>query len=118
MRESPIRFRRGHRDPDYYFDIASAEARTGWTFGSIGNYDRTSMEELFPERGATPNAQEARPAGSSAVAGATRRRAELGRGALGEGRPGWHIECSVIARRHLPAPSMCRVGIGPAIPAP
>src|SRR5690606_7974930 len=25
-------------------------------------------------------------------------------GKLGEGRPGWHIECSVIARRTLPAP--------------
>ncbi|WP_146341592.1 cysteine--1-D-myo-inosityl 2-amino-2-deoxy-alpha-D-glucopyranoside ligase [Nesterenkonia sp. NBAIMH1] len=95
----------GTATPDYYFDIASAEARTGWTFGSIGNYDRTSMEELFPERGGDPERAGKRDP-LDPLLWLARREGEPSwdGGTLGEGRPGWHIECSVIARRHLPAP--------------
>ena len=90
---------------DTYFDIAAAEARTDWRLGSIGNYDRATMEELFPERGGDP-AREGKRDPLDPLLWRARRESEPfwdGR-SLGDGRPGWHIECSVIARRHLPAP--------------
>ncbi|GAB3844136.1 cysteine--1-D-myo-inosityl 2-amino-2-deoxy-alpha-D-glucopyranoside ligase [Nesterenkonia populi] len=91
--------------PDYYFDIAAAEDRTDWRLGSIGGYERPAMEELFPERGGDPDRPGKRDP-LDPLLWRARRRGEPhwdGR-SLGEGRPGWHIECSVIARRHLPAP--------------
>lgn len=90
---------------DYYFDIAAAEQRTDWRLGSVGGYDRPTMEQLFPERGGDPQ----RPGKRDPLDPLLWRAARQGEpqwpgGRLGEGRPGWHIECSVIARRHLPAP--------------
>ncbi|MCT1607403.1 cysteine--1-D-myo-inosityl 2-amino-2-deoxy-alpha-D-glucopyranoside ligase [Nesterenkonia massiliensis] len=91
--------------PDFYFDIAAAESRTDWRLGSIGNYDRTAMEELFPERGGDPTRPGKRDALDPLLWRARRSGEPYWDGAsLGQGRPGWHIECSVIARRHLPAP--------------
>jgi L-cysteine:1D-myo-inositol 2-amino-2-deoxy-alpha-D-glucopyranoside ligase len=90
---------------DYYFDISAAERSTDWRLGSIGAYDRSAMEELFPQRGGDPD----RPGKRDPLDPLLWRAARDGEpqwpgGQLGEGRPGWHIECSVIARRHLPAP--------------
>ncbi|NDK30387.1 cysteine--1-D-myo-inosityl 2-amino-2-deoxy-alpha-D-glucopyranoside ligase [Nesterenkonia haasae] len=90
---------------DYYFDIAAAEQQTEWRLGSIGRYDRPAMEALFPDRGGDPD----RPGKRDPLDPLLWRAAREGEpqwsgGELGEGRPGWHIECSVIARRHLPAP--------------
>lgn len=110
----------GHAEAwDVYFDIAAAEAHAAgasgsaapWTLGSVGGYDRAIMEELFPERGGDPEREgkrdpldpllwRARRAGEPHWEG----------GSLGRGRPGWHIECSVIARRHLPAPFTVQAG--------
>jgi L-cysteine:1D-myo-inositol 2-amino-2-deoxy-alpha-D-glucopyranoside ligase len=90
---------------DYYFDISAAERSTGWRLGSIGAYDRSAMEELFPQRGGDPD----RPGKRDPLDPLLWRAARDGEpqwpgGQLGEGRPGWHVECSVIARRYLPAP--------------
>ncbi|MBE1513824.1 cysteine--1-D-myo-inosityl 2-amino-2-deoxy-alpha-D-glucopyranoside ligase [Nesterenkonia halotolerans] len=96
---------------DIYFDTAQAEASTPWTLGSIGNYDRAQMEELFPQRGGDPQRPHKRDP-LDPLLWRARRDGEPhwdGR-SLGEGRPGWHIECSVIARRHLPAPFMVQGG--------
>ncbi|GAB3188832.1 cysteine--1-D-myo-inosityl 2-amino-2-deoxy-alpha-D-glucopyranoside ligase [Nesterenkonia suensis] len=90
---------------DIYFDIAAAEARTDWRLGSVGAYDRGTMEELFPERGGDPGRAGKRDPLDPLLWRARRRGEPSWEGqSLGEGRPGWHIECSVIARRHLPAP--------------
>ncbi|GAA3285873.1 cysteine--1-D-myo-inosityl 2-amino-2-deoxy-alpha-D-glucopyranoside ligase [Nesterenkonia halobia] len=90
---------------DVYFDIAAAESATDWRLGSIGAYDRAAMEELFPERGGDPQRAGKRDA-LDPLLWSARRAGEpwWEGGALGPGRPGWHIECSVISRRHLPAP--------------
>lgn len=90
---------------DYYFDIAAAESRTDWRLGSIGGYDRPTMEELFPERGGDPERSGKRDP-LDPLLWLAKREGEpyWDGGSLGEGRPGWHIECSVIARRKLPAP--------------
>lgn len=91
--------------PDYYFDISSAQQRTDWQLGSVGGYDRSTMEELFPERGGDPGRTGKRdPLDPLLWRAARDSEPQWPGGELGEGRPGWHIECSVIARRHLPAP--------------
>lgn len=90
---------------DYYFDIAAAEQATDWRLGSVGDYDRPTMEELFPERGGDPQRAGKRdPLDPLLWRAARQGEPQWSGGRLGEGRPGWHIECSVIARRHLPAP--------------
>ncbi|GAA4832980.1 cysteine--1-D-myo-inosityl 2-amino-2-deoxy-alpha-D-glucopyranoside ligase [Garicola koreensis] len=90
---------------DYYFDIAAAESRSDWRLGSVGGYDRPTMEELFPERGGDPQRSGKRDPLDPLLWRARRAGEPYWDGAgLGEGRPGWHIECSVIARRRLPAP--------------
>ncbi|GAA1803917.1 cysteine--1-D-myo-inosityl 2-amino-2-deoxy-alpha-D-glucopyranoside ligase [Nesterenkonia flava] len=95
----------GATTSDYYFDISAAEAATPWRLGSVGGYDRPAMEQIFPERGGDPE----RPGKRDPLDPLLWRAAREGEpqwdgGSLGAGRPGWHIECSVIARRHLPAP--------------
>lgn len=90
---------------DIYFDIAAAEASTDWRLGSIGNFDRATMEQLFPERGGDPDRAGKRDPLDPLLWRAHREGEPSWDGrSLGAGRPGWHIECSVIARRRLPAP--------------
>lgn len=95
----------GEPDGDVYFDSAAAQARGGWTLGSVSAMDRAQMEEVFPERGGDPG----RPSKRDPLDPLLWRVHREGEpawdgGALGSGRPGWHIECSAIAREHLPAP--------------
>jgi L-cysteine:1D-myo-inositol 2-amino-2-deoxy-alpha-D-glucopyranoside ligase len=88
---------------DVYFDSAAA-ASASWTLGDESGLDRAAMLALSAERGGDPErpgkrdpldpmlwigAREGEPAWDSPV---------------GMGRPGWHIECSVIAARHLAMP--------------
>jgi L-cysteine:1D-myo-inositol 2-amino-2-deoxy-alpha-D-glucopyranoside ligase len=83
-------------DSDIYFDITS----TG-RFGSESGLDRDEMLTLFAQRGGDPDRPGKRdPLDSLLWRG--HRDGEPGWGsAVGEGRPGWHIECSVIARNRL-----------------
>lgn len=76
-----------------------------WHLGQISNLTREQMLPLFAERGGDPQRAGKRDAldpllwrvkrdGEPSWDGAT----------LGEGRPGWHIECSLISLQYLPAP--------------
>ena len=94
----------GEPDGDIYFDAAAA-ASDAWELGTVSGYDRETMLGFFAERGGDP----ARPGKRDALDPLLWRVARPGEpewdgGTLGAGRPGWHIECSVIARRFLPAP--------------
>jgi L-cysteine:1D-myo-inositol 2-amino-2-deoxy-alpha-D-glucopyranoside ligase len=90
---------------DWYFDIAAAEAATPWTLGSESGLDAATMAVLFAERGGDPGRAGKRQALDPLLWRAER----AGEPAwdtpwsatLGRGRPGWHIECSVIARQTL-----------------
>ncbi|GAA2246154.1 cysteine--1-D-myo-inosityl 2-amino-2-deoxy-alpha-D-glucopyranoside ligase [Herbiconiux moechotypicola] len=90
---------------DWYFDIAAAEAATPWVLGSESGLDEATMAELFAQRGGDP----ARAGKRQALDPLLWRAAREGEPAwdtpwsasLGRGRPGWHIECSVIARQTL-----------------
>jgi len=84
--------------PDVYFDIAT----TG-RFGQESGYDEQTMLELSAERGGDPD----RPGKRHRLDPLLWRMARPGEPSwpspLGDGRPGWHIECSVIATNRLGA---------------
>ncbi|GAA3694283.1 cysteine--1-D-myo-inosityl 2-amino-2-deoxy-alpha-D-glucopyranoside ligase [Zhihengliuella alba] len=93
----------GEPDGDVYFD--SSFAVDGWRLGDVSGYDRATMLSLSAERGGDPD----RPGKRDPLDPLLWRVERPGEPAwdgrtLGRGRPGWHIECSVIARHHLPAP--------------
>ncbi|WP_313816729.1 cysteine--1-D-myo-inosityl 2-amino-2-deoxy-alpha-D-glucopyranoside ligase [Citricoccus sp.] len=95
----------GGPDGDVYFSIDAAEENTDWTLGSIGRLGSEEMSAVFPDRGGDPE----RPGKRHPLDPLLWRVARPGEPtwdgrSLGTGRPGWHIECSAIARRLLPAP--------------
>lgn len=103
--------RDGEPDGDVYFDTRAAERTTGWRLGSVGAHTDAEMAEIFPERGGDPQ----RPGKRDPLDPLLWRVHREGEpvwdgGPLGRGRPGWHIECSVIARRTLPAPFTVQAG--------
>jgi L-cysteine:1D-myo-inositol 2-amino-2-deoxy-alpha-D-glucopyranoside ligase len=73
-------------------------------FGSVAGLDHDQTVELFAQRGGDPQ----RPGKRDPLDPALWRRERPGEpawdaGALGRGRPGWHIECTVIAQGALGA---------------
>lgn len=89
---------------DIYFDSAKA-ANGAWELGRVSGYDRKTMTEFFAERGGDPWREGKRDALDPLLWRAAREGEPSWDGrSLGTGRPGWHIECSVIARKTLPAP--------------
>ena len=93
-----------HVADDIYFDIAAAAASSPWHLGQESNLDRPTMLELFAEGGGDPE----RPGKRDALDPLLWRGARDGEPnwetVLGAGRPGWHIECSVIAQAFLDLP--------------
>ncbi|MEU5940152.1 cysteine--1-D-myo-inosityl 2-amino-2-deoxy-alpha-D-glucopyranoside ligase [Micromonospora sp. NPDC047548] len=78
---------------DVYFDIAAAPA-----FGYESNLTRGQMLEILPERGGDPDRAGKRdPLDPLLWRGAREGEPSWPGGELGAGRPGWHIECAVIA---------------------
>lgn len=82
---------------DFYFDLSSAR-----DFGSISSWDRDQMMAVFAERGGDPE----RVGKRDELDPLLWRAARAGEpswpgGDLGDGRPGWHIECTTIALDYL-----------------
>lgn len=78
---------------DVYFDITAAPR-----FGYESNLSREQMLEIFPERGGDPERAGKRdPLDPLLWRGAREGEPSWPGGELGPGRPGWHIECAVIA---------------------
>ncbi|WP_328416952.1 cysteine--1-D-myo-inosityl 2-amino-2-deoxy-alpha-D-glucopyranoside ligase [Micromonospora sp. NBC_00389] len=78
---------------DVYFDISSTPR-----FGYESNLTREQMLEIFPERGGDPDRAGKRdPLDPLLWRGAREGEPSWPGGELGPGRPGWHIECAVIA---------------------
>jgi len=86
---------------DVYFDTDAAEEASQWRLGDVAPYDRQLMLRLSAERGGDPD----RPGKRNPLDPLLWRAARVGEPSwespVGEGRPGWHIECSVIATRAL-----------------
>jgi len=89
---------------DIYFDSIAAQ-NDAWKLGTVSGYDRETMLDFFAQRGGDPQRAGKRDALDPLLWRAARdAEPSWDGGKLGAGRPGWHIECSVIARRTLPAP--------------
>ncbi|GAA4861466.1 cysteine--1-D-myo-inosityl 2-amino-2-deoxy-alpha-D-glucopyranoside ligase [Saccharopolyspora rosea] len=89
-----------YRVDDEYPDVYFRHQATG-RFGYESNYDEATMRKFFAERGGDPQ----RPGKEHPLDALLWRAARDGEPSwdseLGPGRPGWHLECSVIALNRL-----------------
>jgi L-cysteine:1D-myo-inositol 2-amino-2-deoxy-alpha-D-glucopyranoside ligase len=83
-------------DGRVYFDIAAAEQ-----FGALSRLDRDRMLTEFAEKGGDPEASGKRDALDFLLWQPSRDGEPSWPSPWGPGRPGWHIECSVMAMEHL-----------------
>jgi L-cysteine:1D-myo-inositol 2-amino-2-deoxy-alpha-D-glucopyranoside ligase len=89
---------------DFYFDSAAAAAARPWNLGSESNYDRALMLVLSAERGGDPERPGKRDPLDPLLWRAARAGEPSWESVVGAGRPGWHIECSVISAEFLDLP--------------
>jgi L-cysteine:1D-myo-inositol 2-amino-2-deoxy-alpha-D-glucopyranoside ligase len=83
-------------DDDVYFPISAAPG-----FGSESGFDRATMLRLFAERGGDPERAGKRDPLDSLLWVGRKPGEPYWDTRVGAGRPGWHIECSVIALNRL-----------------
>lgn len=97
---------------DLYFDTnaASTSAEVPWTLGDESRYDIVTMLTLSAERGGDPDRAGKRDPLDPLLWRAARDGEPAWESAVGRGRPGWHIECTVIALRHVSAPLTVNAG--------
>ncbi|GAA4813932.1 cysteine--1-D-myo-inosityl 2-amino-2-deoxy-alpha-D-glucopyranoside ligase [Tomitella cavernea] len=82
--------------PDVYFSIEATEQ-----FGYESGYDKATMDRFFAERGGDPDRPGKRHR-LDALLWRVRREGEPSwPSPFGDGRPGWHIECSAIALNRI-----------------
>jgi L-cysteine:1D-myo-inositol 2-amino-2-deoxy-alpha-D-glucopyranoside ligase len=81
---------------DIYFDVSSAPH-----FGQESRYDRDTMLRLFGERGGDPQHLGKRDPLDPVLWRAHRWGEPFWDTSIGKGRPGWHVECTVIALNRL-----------------
>ncbi|MET0954783.1 MAG: cysteine--1-D-myo-inosityl 2-amino-2-deoxy-alpha-D-glucopyranoside ligase [Cryobacterium sp.] len=86
---------------DLYFDIRAAERQAPWALGEESNLDLDTMLTLFAQRGGDPDRAGKRDRLDPLLWRAAREGEPSWESPVGAGRPGWHIECSVIALAEL-----------------
>jgi len=89
-----------HDSPDGYEDVYFRHDASG-NFGYESNYPVDVMNEFFAERGGDPDREGKRHPLDALVWRAARPGEPSWHAPWGDGRPGWHIECSAIARNRL-----------------
>jgi L-cysteine:1D-myo-inositol 2-amino-2-deoxy-alpha-D-glucopyranoside ligase len=94
----------GGADGNLYADVY-ADLDADADFGTVAGFDAETMRMLFSQRGGDPD----RPGKRSPLDPLLWRMERPDEpawegGSLGRGRPGWHIECAVIARDGLGLP--------------
>ena len=83
-------------DDDLYFQV-----RSDADFGTRSHYSQAEMQMIFSERGGDPK-REGKRDPLDPLLWQSNKPGEPGWGSpMGFGRPGWHIECSVIALSYL-----------------
>jgi L-cysteine:1D-myo-inositol 2-amino-2-deoxy-alpha-D-glucopyranoside ligase len=85
-------------DGDLYFSVTNDPA-----FGEVSGWTRDEMLRVFAERGGDPDRPGKKDPLDCLLWQAERPGEPAWDSFLGRGRPGWHIECSAIARHHLGA---------------
>lgn len=87
----------GAGSSDIYFEISSVDG-----FGSVSSWDRDQMMAVFADRGGDPERVGKRDELDPLLWRAARSGEPFWPGGdLGDGRPGWHIECTTIALDYL-----------------
>ncbi len=102
----------GEPDGDIYFSVeaaSSGEHAQGpdvpWWLGQVSGLEPEQMVPVFAERGGDPQRSgKKHPLDALLWRVARDGEPSWDGDALGAGRPGWHIECTVIAQRFLPEP--------------
>lgn len=82
---------------DLYFDVRQAQIVSEWRLGDVAPYDTQLMQRLSAERGGDPQREGKRDPLDPLLWRAAREEEPSWPSEVGPGRPGWHIECSVIA---------------------
>jgi L-cysteine:1D-myo-inositol 2-amino-2-deoxy-alpha-D-glucopyranoside ligase len=85
-------------DGDLYFSVTRDPA-----FGEVSGWTREQMMEVFADRGGDPDRSGKKDPLDCLVWQAERPGEPAWDSSFGRGRPGWHVECSAIARHHLGA---------------
>src|SRR5690349_3648979 len=85
-------------DGDLYFAVAADPS-----FGEVSGWDRAQMLRIFGERGGDPDRPGKKDPLDCLLWQAERPGEPAWDSPFGRGRPGWHVECSAIAREHLGA---------------
>ena len=83
-------------EDDIYFSVAAAEH-----FGTVSGYDAATMLALSAERGGDPQRPGKKDPLDPLLWLAARPGEPSWPSPLGEGRPGWHVECAAIALNRL-----------------
>jgi L-cysteine:1D-myo-inositol 2-amino-2-deoxy-alpha-D-glucopyranoside ligase len=83
---------------DLYFSVTRDPA-----FGEVSGWTREQMLEVFADRGGDPDRPGKKDPLDCLLWQAERPDEPAWESPFGRGRPGWHIECSAIARHHLGA---------------
>lgn len=86
-------------DGRVYFDVGAA----GDLFGELSRLDRDEMLRQFADKGGDPDASGKRDALDFLLWQPSAEGEPSWPSPWGAGRPGWHIECSVMAMEHLGA---------------
>jgi L-cysteine:1D-myo-inositol 2-amino-2-deoxy-alpha-D-glucopyranoside ligase len=82
--------------PDVYFDHTATR-----DFGYVSRYTEAQMTEIFPQRGGDPDRSGKRHPLDALLWRMAREGEPSWPSELGEGRPGWHVECAAIALNRL-----------------
>ncbi len=96
-------------DGDIYFDLDAANAlgaqsEQGWQLGQVAHYSLEEMLEISAQRGGDPQRQGKKNPLDPLLWRVERDGEPAWESPVGRGRPGWHIECSVISQTYLGAP--------------
>ena len=89
---------------DVYFDSTAAAAHSSWQLGQVSRLDRETMLDLAAQRGGDPAREGKRDPLDPVLWIGARPGEPSWPSELGDGRPGWHIECSVIVQEFLDIP--------------
>ena len=83
-------------EDDLYFSVTADPA-----FGAESGWSRERMLEIYPERGGDPDRPGKKDPLDCVVWRGRREGEPAWESPWGPGRPGWHVECTAIAQRHL-----------------